>query len=159
MVENPWSKGITTSSVDPQPLDHVTLDLEGHDQLRRRIRVQNADRMRLEGQHRVGSVDHQAMPDVDAVEGPDRDVPGPPLGALKFGDLNAHLESVGEVIGCSVHRPVPPEAFHARSPGSRPNASASARNAGASSTENGPTAVRRRLSQYASPSSATRLRT
>ena len=54
--------------LDPQPLDHVALDLERHDQLRRRLRVKHAQRMRLEGQHRVAPVDHLAVTDVDAVE-------------------------------------------------------------------------------------------
>ena len=33
------SNGITTSSSTPRPVDHVALDLERHDQLRRRLRV------------------------------------------------------------------------------------------------------------------------
>ena len=46
----------------------------------RRVRVEHAQRVGLEGQDRVGPVDHLPVPDVDAVEGPDRDVPGSAFG-------------------------------------------------------------------------------
>ena len=59
--------------LDAEPLDHVTLHLEGHDQLRQRRGVQDLERVRLEGEHRVRSLDHRLVAAVDAVEGPDRD--------------------------------------------------------------------------------------
>ena len=76
--ENSLSNGITTSSLDPEPVDHVALDLERHDQLRRRLGVDHRQRVGLERQHRVGVVDHGLVAEVDAVEGPDRDVPVAP---------------------------------------------------------------------------------
>ena len=60
--------------LDPEPVDHVALDREGHDQLRQRRRVQDLERVRVEGEHGVGVVDHRLVAEVDAVEGPDRDV-------------------------------------------------------------------------------------
>ena len=48
--------------VDPEPVDHVALDVEGHDQLRRRLRVDHAERMRVEGEHGVRPVDHRRWP-------------------------------------------------------------------------------------------------
>ena len=76
IVEKSSSNGITTISVDPEALDHVALDLERHDQLRRCLRVDDAERVRVEREHRVGPLDHLAVTDVDAVEGADRDVRG-----------------------------------------------------------------------------------
>ena len=58
---------------DAEALDHVALDLERHDQLRRRLRVDDAQRVRFEGEHGVGALDHLAMADVNAIEGADRD--------------------------------------------------------------------------------------
>ena len=82
--------GITTSSVDAEALDHVALDLERHDQLRRRLGVDHAQRVRLEGEHRVGALDHLAVADVDAVEGADRDLARAPLGLGEGRDRDAH---------------------------------------------------------------------
>ena len=76
--------------LDPEPLDHVALDPEGHDQLRRRRRVQDLERVRVEGEDGVGAVDHRLVAEVDAVEGADRDVAGPRLGVGQRGDLDAH---------------------------------------------------------------------
>ena len=73
IVENSRSNGITTSSVDAEALDHVALDRERHDQLRRRLGVDDRERVRLEREHGVGPVDHLAVADVDAVEAADRD--------------------------------------------------------------------------------------
>ena len=75
---------------DPEALDHVALDLERHDQLRRRLGVDHAQRVRLEGEHGVGALDHLAVADVDAVEGADRDLARARLGVGQRGDLDAH---------------------------------------------------------------------
>ena len=63
-----------------EPLDHVALDREGHDQLRQRRRVEDLERVRVEGEHRVGALDHRLVAAVDAVEGADRDVARARLG-------------------------------------------------------------------------------
>ena len=60
--------------LDPEAVDHVALDREGHDQLRQRRRVQDLERVRLEGEDGVGALDHRLVAEVDAVEGADRDV-------------------------------------------------------------------------------------
>ena len=73
--------------LDAEPLDHVALDLERHDQLRRRLGVDDAERVRLEGQHRVGALDDLAVPDVDAVERADRDLAWPADGLGQRRDL------------------------------------------------------------------------
>src|SRR5262249_36117507 len=70
---------------------HVALDLERHDQLRRRLGGEDADRVRLEREHGVGAVDHGAVADVDAVEGPDRDLARAWLRVGGRGDLYAHV--------------------------------------------------------------------
>ena len=66
--------------LDPEAVDHVALDLERHDQLRGRLGVDHRQRMGVEGQDGVGVVDHRLVAEVDAVEGPDRDVPVAGLG-------------------------------------------------------------------------------
>ena len=66
--------------VDAEALDHVALDPEGHDQLRQRRRVEDLQRVGIEGEHGVGAVDHRLVAAVDAVEGADRDVARPRLG-------------------------------------------------------------------------------
>ena len=48
--------------LDAEAVDHVALDLERHDQLRRRLRVDHLERVRLEGEHGVGVVDHRRWP-------------------------------------------------------------------------------------------------
>ena len=63
-----------------EPLDHVALDPEGHDQLRQRRRVEDLERMRVEGEDGVGALDHRLVAEVDAVEGADRDLARPRLG-------------------------------------------------------------------------------
>ena len=60
--------------LDAEAFDHVALDLEGHDQFRRRRRVQDFERVRVEGEDGVGALDHRLVAEVDAVEGADRDV-------------------------------------------------------------------------------------
>ena len=45
--------------------------------------MKDSQRVRLEGEHRVGAVDHLTVPHVDAVEGPDGDVPRAALGIGK----------------------------------------------------------------------------
>ena len=134
-LANSSSKGITTSSSHPEPLDHVALDREGHDQLRQRRRVEDLERVRVEGEHRVGALDHRLVAAVDAVEGADRDVARPRLGVGQRGDLDAHG------IRRSSQRPPPTGAGPARRPGSRSSSSP------ASSTRNGPIAVRRSSAQ------------
>ena len=74
--------------LDPEALDHVALDREGHDQLRQRRRVQDLERVRLEGEHRVGALDHRLVAEVDAVEGADRDLARARLGVAQRGDLD-----------------------------------------------------------------------
>ena len=76
--------------LDPEAVDHVALDREGHDQLRQRRRVQDLERVRVEGEHGVGVVDHRLVAEVDAVEGADRDVARARLGVGQRGDLDAH---------------------------------------------------------------------
>ena len=76
--------------LDAEPVDHVALDREGHDQLRQRRRVQDLQRVRVEGEDGVGVVDHRLVAEVDAVEGPDRDVARPRLGVGQRGDPDAH---------------------------------------------------------------------
>ncbi len=72
--ENSLSKGITTSSSTPSPSITSRFTFGRHDQLRRRLGWMTVSGMRIEGQHRVGVVDHGLVAQVDAVEGPDRDV-------------------------------------------------------------------------------------
>ena len=68
-----------------QALDHVALDLERHDQLGRRLGVDDAQRVRLEREDRVGPIDHLPVADMDAVEGADRDVARAALGVRRAG--------------------------------------------------------------------------
>ena len=111
-----------------EAFDHVALDLEGHDQLRRRRRVQDFERVRVEGEDRVGALDHRLVAEVDAVEGADRDVARPRLGVGQRGDPHAH-----------------------RSASATAGTSSATRSAGSSSpafsTRKGPIAVRRRSEQ------------
>src|SRR6185312_15771698 len=72
---------------DAEAVDHVALHLEGVDQLRRRLWIQDLERVRLEGQHGVGARYHRPVAEVDAVEGADRDVAGARLYLLQRGDL------------------------------------------------------------------------
>ena len=130
---NSSSKGITTSSSHPQPLDHVALDAERHDQLRQRRRMQDLQRVRVEGEHRVGPLDHRLVAPVDAVEGPDRDLAGARLGVGQRGDLRSliggHYRSASPAAGTSS----PTRSRAISSP--------------ASSIEKGPIAVRRSSEQ------------
>ena len=73
-VANSSIEGDHDQLLDPEALDHVSLDLERHDQLRQRRRVQDLERVRIEGEDGVGALDHRLVAEVDAVEGPDRDV-------------------------------------------------------------------------------------
>ena len=74
IVENSLSNGITTSSSTPRPSITSRLTSNGMISFGARLRVQDLERVRLEGEHRVGPVDHRPVADVDAVEGADRDV-------------------------------------------------------------------------------------
>src|ERR1700733_3688132 len=111
--------------LDPEPLDHVALDGERHDQLRQRRRVQDLERVRVEGEDGVGIVDHRLMAKVDAVEGADRDVAGARLGVGERGDLDAHRSASATAGTSSATRSI-----SSTSP--------------ESSTRKGPIAVRRR---------------
>ena len=73
-LENSLSNGITTSSSTPSPSITSRFTVGGHDQLRRGLGVDDAHRVRVEGEHGVGVLDHGLVAQVDAVEGPDRDV-------------------------------------------------------------------------------------
>jgi hypothetical protein len=75
---------------DPEPLDHIALHLEGHDQLRGCLRMDHRQRVRPEGEDGVGVVDHRAVAAVDAVEDADRDVAILRGGVGELGDLDAH---------------------------------------------------------------------
>ena len=79
--------------LDPEAVDHVALHLEGHDQLRRRLGMDHLERVRVEGEHGVGVVDHRLVAEVDAVEDPDRDVAVARLGVGQLGDLDAHVRT------------------------------------------------------------------
>ena len=84
--------------LDAEPLDHVALDPEGHDQLRQRRRVQDLERVGVEGEHGVGVVDHRLVAEVDAVEGPDRDVARARLGVGQRGDLDAQPWALTQLL-------------------------------------------------------------
>ena len=77
--------------LDAQPGDQVALDIEGADQLGRRLGVDDRQRVRVEGEHRVGAPDHLAMPEMDTVEGADGDPARPRarLDVWKRGDPHA----------------------------------------------------------------------
>ena len=148
---------------DAEALDHVALDLERHDQLRRRLRVDDAQRVRFEGEHGVGALDDLAMADVNAVEGADRDPARARLGLAQRGDGDAHRTELWQLSDrgarrakrrcAAVEAPLTIAEPEGRSGGDgsyfssvrRRSASASAIGAcsSASSTENGPIAVRR----------------
>ena len=66
--------------LDPEPVDHVALDRERHDQFRQRRRVQDLEWVRVEGEDGVGVVDHGLVAEVDPVEGADRHVARARLG-------------------------------------------------------------------------------
>ena len=74
---NRSSNGITTSSSTPSCDDQLRLGLEARQQLRRRLRPDHAQRVRLEREHRVAAADHLAVAQVDAVELADRYSPRP----------------------------------------------------------------------------------
>ena len=110
--------------VDAQALDHVALDLEGHDQLRGRLWVKDAQRVGLERQDGVGTIDHLPVADMDAVEGADRDVPRSAFGFRESGDLDAHLGRRASASAAGgIARPPPPRTaprrFAAGSPRTR----------------------------------------
>ena len=98
------SNRITTSSRDAQAFDHVALDRERHDQLRQRRRVEDLERVRLEGEDGVGALDHLPVADVDAVEGADRDLARPGLGVGQRGDLDAHRSASATAGRALAHR-------------------------------------------------------
>jgi hypothetical protein len=63
--------------VHAEPGDQVALHREGADQLRRGLRMDHRQRVRVEGEHGVGAADHLAMAAVYTVERPDRDAARP----------------------------------------------------------------------------------
>ena len=65
---------------DAQRGDQVALDGERGDQLGRGLGVDHGQRVRVEGQHRVGAADHLAVAEMDAVEGADGDLARPGAG-------------------------------------------------------------------------------
>ena len=69
-----WSNGITTSSSTPRPSITSRLISNGMISFGAASGCEHPHRVRLEREHRVGVVDHLAVAEVDAVEGPDRDV-------------------------------------------------------------------------------------
>ena len=72
--EKPRSKGITTSSLHPQPGDQVALDRERcASSFGRGLGVDHRQRVRIEGEHGVAAADHLAVAEVHAVEGADGD--------------------------------------------------------------------------------------
>ena len=79
--------------LDPEPVDDVALHVERHDQLRRRIGVDHAERMRVEGEDGVRVVDHRLVALVDAVEDADRDVPVARLGVGELCHLDGSFEN------------------------------------------------------------------
>ena len=58
--------------VHAEPGDQVALHREGADQLRRGLRMDHRQRVRIEGEHGVGAADHLAVAEVHAVERADR---------------------------------------------------------------------------------------
>ena len=129
--------------LDAEALDHVALDPEGHDQLRQRRRVEDLERVGIEGEHGVGALDHGLVAAVDAVEGPDRDVARPRLGVGQRGDLMfiGHRCVYPGIGPRSLIAGPPPRPGPARRPA--PGSSSSP----ASSTSKGPIAVRRSSAQ------------
>ena len=80
--------------LDPEAFDHVALDRERHDQLRQRRRVQDLERVGVEGEDRVGALDHRLVAAVDAVEGPDRDVARARLRVGQRGDVDRRHQRI-----------------------------------------------------------------
>ena len=96
-------KGDDDQLAHPQSLDHVALHREWHDQLRQRRRVEDFQGVGIEGEDRVGGVDHLPVAQVDAVEGADRDVAGAQLRVGQSGDLDAHRSTgLGDQLGDAV---------------------------------------------------------
>ena len=90
IVENSLSNGITTSSETPSPSITSRLISNGMISFGAASGWITRERMRLEGEHRVGALDHLPVADVDAVEGADRDLRGRLLGVGQGCDLDAH---------------------------------------------------------------------
>ena len=84
------SKGMTTSSSTPSPSITSRLTAKGMISFGSRRRMQDLERVRVEGEDGVGAVDHRLVAEVDAVEGADRDVARARLGVGQRGDLDAH---------------------------------------------------------------------
>ena len=72
----------------PEAGDQVGLDVERGQQLGRGVGRHDRARVRLEGEHGVGAVDHLAVAEVHAVELADRDVARAALGIGEPGDLH-----------------------------------------------------------------------
>ena len=60
----------------------------------KRRRMENLERMRVEGEDGVGVVDHHLVAEMDAIEGADRDVARPRLRVGQRGDLDAHRSAI-----------------------------------------------------------------
>ena len=58
-----------------EPGDQVALDRERVSSFGQRVGVDDGERVRVEGEHRVAAADHLAVAEVHAVEGPDRHAP------------------------------------------------------------------------------------
>ena len=71
---NSSSKGITTSSSTPRPSITSRLTANGMISFGSAAGCRISERVRVEGEHRVGALDHRLVAEVDAVEGADRDV-------------------------------------------------------------------------------------
>ena len=83
--------------LDAERGDQLGLGLEAGQQLGRRLGPDHAQRVGLEGQHRVVAGDHLAVAEVDAVELAHRDPPGPRLhiGEHRHLHRRGSLEKVG----------------------------------------------------------------
>ena len=75
------SKGIDHELLHAQAGDQVALDRGRGQQLRRGLRADHRQRVRVEGEHGVAVRDHLAVAEVDPVEGPDRHGARPPAGS------------------------------------------------------------------------------
>ena len=89
--------------LDAETGDQLGFALERRQQPRRRLRSEHGRRVRIERHHRVGALDHAAMAEVDAVERPDREPAGTPLGDMQFDDVHPRNPTTGfSVPGATV---------------------------------------------------------
>ena len=109
--------------VHAEPGDQVALDRGRVEQLRQRLRRDDAERMRVEREHRVAAPDYLAVAEVDAVERPDRDLARARLGVRQRRDLHGANTTSGW-ISPSRGRPIassspPPSGASGRRSGRR----------------------------------------